>query len=765
MPRRLLLRRRHRRRHRHAYRVRDSRRLFRAQALGQYRSVSTNTTRNTGTITHRQAHCFPRGATSGEQIGQSFVVSFQLASLGLCDIEDSCFSGITQHYTRGRDRTYFNETYKSDDARWIGCGRLGGVNFKIRDVCFNRLGRAMDQLAGANATAVTYDIDGVRGERVWSDMFGFGRGVLSGSIKHAIRQGSTVALYDVYHARDQLCVDIGNGIQTLDAAGLTVTQLPTDRQLHLHSYRPDAGQAIATDAVSRFLWGNQNRTSTLYPPSTEGGSYPGYMANMSPPLTASGAKMVAGDAGPKYETLAAAQSDVDAGVLPLDMLFYVYATDAGDHIDSYTGASVFNRGVYRVMRGLGAVRLADTWPNCMGTNYATAADLQAALNPVAHARGFVTTAGADFGPWEWTGAAWVHLATTIPLPVYASTPGVASADNPHIYATIDVIKKTGTSTFSYLTSASPAVSGASTHPDMFQLSLQYTTLNNFTISNCVLWDYGQFLFLQGGVSSYVQNFEASDNIAGMDMYNAVYARPEAWQAGYTQKLARNLIVPFKVTSGYNTSGEGSYPWLDATNIPAGQIVTEGNWIAAPAAKAVDTNPAALTNPSGHIFTPTVTNYGTSWIASTPAPNNPGMEDALSAAQLDRGFANRSQPFLSVSWSDSFQAQTGLNLTATRDAIAALKVMSPEFDAMLDWLSETFQREPDYVFTVAASAAVGTVIATGIDGARWDRQWGGGELGQFSLIGGTLNVAVALTGLNFVKSFVTDTGKIVLIDVQ
>ncbi len=95
------------------------------------------------------------------------------------------------------------------------------------------------------------------------------------------------------------------------------------------------------------------------------------------------------------------------------------------------------------------------------------------------------------------------------------------------------------------------------------------------------------------------------------------------------------------------------------------------------------------------------------------------------------------------------------------------IMSAEVDEMLEWFAEMFQREPDYTFVVPASTAAGTVIATGIPGACWHAKYGGAELGQFTLVGGQLAVGagVTLTGSNFKKMFIADTGLIINIDVQ
>ncbi|WP_260925436.1 hypothetical protein [Novosphingobium sp. 9] len=561
---------------------------------GQIRSVNTNVTRNPGTMTLRHIHLFPRASTQGEQIGQTFTTAQNIGSVGQCSMTEMAISGHTQHHSRGYLKTFFGETYKSEDCRWLGVASHVGQNYYIRDVCYNRMSRGFGHLGSSTTTPIVLDIKGIRGEKLWSDFIYFGRGIYSGTIDTAIRQGSTVSLYDVYHARDQICVDIGNGIQTLDEAGLAVTDLPTDRQVYLYSYRPNAGEAIVTDADDLFLWKTQSRITKLYPPSTEGGAYPGYMANMGDPVFPNGAYTYAGEPGPKFTSFAAAE----AAGLPVDMTAYVYCDDTGSHADPYTGEQVLNRGVYKMLRGYGLCRLADTWPHNSGKTYTTLADLQAVTDMLAYARAIVTEAGDAYGVYEYsTTLGWVKLAINVTLPVYASTPGVPSAANPHIFCTIDNIKKTGASTFTFLTSSSPAETGASTHPDYMQLNLQYATLDGLLIQNNVLWDVGQFFFLQGGASSPVKNITIRNNIGATDMYNAFYIRPETWLPGYEQVIENNLVLNFK-PRGFDANGSTSYPWLDSTNVPAGQLQTDNNWFAAPTGVNTDTNAASLTNPRG-----------------------------------------------------------------------------------------------------------------------------------------------------------------------
>jgi hypothetical protein len=112
-------------------------------------------------------------------------------------------------------------------------------------------------------------------------------------------------------------------------------------------------------------------------------------------------------------------------------------------------------------------------------------------------------------------------------------------------------------------------------------------------------------------------------------------------------------------------------------------------------------------------------------------------------------------------SDYAVAAEGWDINAT---IAACVGNHARWNAVIDEIKQVYHKTPETVVTIANSASVGSVIATGVSPAFHVREGGNGE-GYFEIVGGALRVAKPLGGVDRVFPLRGSDDRLMIVDVR
>jgi len=715
-----------------------------------------------GDLTVKNLNVFLRSSTSGEQIGQSIPRLGNLAGNNI-SLSYSVLSGHTQHHTRGNKRVHYGEYANSINCRWIGEFNLASKgNLALSEVLFSRIGRTnLDN--GSKTSRVNMNYNGVRGDKIWSDFVYVGRGTYSGIVQNVASLNQSFENWYQYHSRDEIMIDRGNGLEYLSAAGLYATDLPTDRKLSLYSYRPKVGDPIDQSNNALFLYGCRDRTLLLYPYDTFwGDDHQGYQAALSKATTTfTDRRIFPGMPGPKYLSYSDALNATSS--MPADTFLYVFATDANTHVDPFSNTSVLNRGVYRKMDNLGLVRIANSWPSSSGTRYSSLASLIAS--------GFVTQgmagiidSGVDAGVYENLGGTnWTKIDSNIQLPVYASTPGIASANNLHVYVTIDHIAwPTGRTqaSYNYTNRGQPIGTGVSTHADFFQFNTgSQMIIDGLTVKNAITYGDSQFMYFSPviGNTDPVYDFTLQDSIGLIKGGYTAAIVQSSFIPGYQQVFKNVCVLPtygdeFVTSSNYRSNIPGlSFQIFGAGLMPNNQITVNNFWIGTYGSTVgvLGGNNTAnvLSQLPNRIDVPNYYDIANT-IYPVPSANSVTMRYAYkSDVPTKDWYIKDDVPLKNISFNESFEKSINIPLNSIWQNVMSHYIFSSDVDEMIDWQESTFQREPDLTLYVDSTANVGTVIATGVNGNEWHKQWSGAEDGYFDLTAGTITIKRPLSDPN------------------
>jgi len=717
---------------------------------------------STGDVIIQNVNIFMRSSTFGEQIGQTIPRATNISGNNI-SISYSAFSGHTQHHTRGNKRVHYGEYANSINCRWIGEFNLSSTgNLSLNEVLFSRIGRTLLD-NGLQSKRVNLNYNGVRGDKIWSDFVYVGRGTYSGIIQNIASLNQSFENWWQYHSRDEIMIDRGNGLEYLSAAGLYATDLPSNRKLHLYSYRSKAGDPIDQSNNALFLYGCRDRTLLLYPYDTYwGDDHQGYQAALSKATVPFTDRRIApGLPGPKY--LSYSDALTATSTLPTDTFLYVFATDANTHVDPFSNTSVLNRGVYRKMDNLGLVRIANSWPSSSGTRYSSLASLIAGGGFTQGFAGIIDS-GADAGVYEYTGTVWAKIDSNIQLPVYASTPGIASANNLHVYLTIDHIAwPTGRTqaSYTYTNRGQPIGTGASTHADFFQFNTgSQMIIDGLTIKNAITYGETQFIYPSPATASTdpIYNFTLQDSIAIMKGSYTASLVQSSFVPGYQQIYKNICVLPsyddeFFHASNYRASVPApSFLIYGAGVMVPNQITVNNFWIgtygttASVLGSTINTTNILSALPN-KIEIPSYYDIANTTYP-TPTANGVSMRYAYNSNVPTKDwFIKDDVPLKNISFDESFEKRINIPLNSILQNVMSHYIFSSDVDEMIDWQESTFQREPDLTLYVDSTANVGTVIATGVDGSEWHKQWSGAEDGYFDLTAGTITIKRRLTDPN------------------
>ena len=105
--------------------------------------------------------------------------------------------------------------------------------------------------------------------------------------------------------------------------------------------------------------------------------------------------------------------------------------------------------------------------------------------------------------------------------------------------------------------------------------------------------------------------------------------------------------------------------------------------------------------------------------------------------------------------------TGWDLNAT---IVAAIGNHPRWNAFIETFNARYRKDPEVSVDVPNSTGAGVTLATGLTGTGFDIREGGNEDGFYTIVGGELRTARALTGLNRIDILVTNTGELLRVNV-
>ena len=345
--------------------------------------------------------------------------------------------------------------------------------------------------------------------------------------------------------------------------------------------------------------------------------------------------------------------------------------------------------------------------------------------------------------------------------VYVSDNGAAaSPSNPHIYITTQLGKWTNAST--YAASTTPAASAAGIHGDVFQMATSNMTLDSLVYEDNLVLSKSQGLFLSSageGVAgaSVFKSLSAQRNLFLVAYDNALTVHGPNDPGGSPKVVSNNFICGVQETLRF-ASGQTPQPKLLASGATA-QLSGSGNVVAVPtggvATSVVDSASA-----------PSVDSVGayayTDFTTLVAAPGTVTTDHIFDASCLDPVSHKPLVDLDKLTFTPMASALLGFDTQASVDAKrAGVYGRNSALRAMVVAMSQP----PEHRLSCAASASVGSVLLSGLEGRIFDRKYGGNGRELFTLDGGVLKVSKSLTGMNALLLLITDAGEKILVDIQ
>lgn len=310
----------------------------------------------------------------------------------------------------------------------------------------------------------------------------------------------------------------------------------------------------------------------------------------------------------------------------------------------------------------------------------------------------------------------------------------------------------------------PAVLQTGTHVDNFQVNINEVILTNSTESGCVLLNQGQGMFGNSGGGATASQMNGNRTTLQVSILQAVSnAHTFASSTVLTHSDTLDTSVFIQAADKYRfTNGSAVTMWIRSEGTNNTLVIGDNTWIATGHATGLlATGGGAITGSVGYIGLPAISAY------NTFTPRTPGaveLTDLLDAADIDAtsGYALPVADPWNFTFADTAAAALGFNPNAVLDVARG---NHQEWDDFIAELVAVYHREPDHYAALAASTAVGTVVASGITAAAFHPRYGGNQNEYFEIDGTDLKVAKALTGLNRIFVLRGDNDETFVIDVS
>lgn len=290
----------------------------------------------------------------------------------------------------------------------------------------------------------------------------------------------------------------------------------------------------------------------------------------------------------------------------------------------------------------------------------------------------------------------------------------------------------------------PASLDTGTHADNEQVNRTDVTINGMSSDDVVLLNSGQGPF-HTGQSGFPANGSAIYNVTNtrvicvldgvFNMYRTEFSKQVASAETLTDSVFVQAHTPLRYGDGTSVTG-----WLYATGSNNVMNLDASVTVATSAATPViATGGATLTGSPTHIQLPAVTGFD-NW--STPGGSLTGL---LAAGDIhpESGHAKPVTNPWNFAFAPSAAAQLGFDPNAV---LALAKGNHARWDAFIAKQASVYFREPDHYARISNAAAVGTVVASGVNASAFHARYGGNGAGYFLIDGGDVKVAKSLAGV-------------------
>ena len=293
----------------------------------------------------------------------------------------------------------------------------------------------------------------------------------------------------------------------------------------------------------------------------------------------------------------------------------------------------------------------------------------------------------------------------------------------------------------------PALLNTGTHADNEQVNRQNVKLTNAATRNVVFLNRGQGMFHTGDPSLPGNGSDICGNtinglVAVLDCVANAHRFDHSRTSGAIEALSDAVFV-----QGYSdyrySDGSGIYMSVGAAGTNNTLALGENVWIATSHANGTgDTGGGRTTGGLNFIDLPRVANYDQ---YDSPDKADALLSDLLNPEDLHAsGQANPVSDPWNFAFADTAAATLGFDPNAILDFV---KGDHPAWNDVIDDLVATYFREPDHYAAIPNSAAVGTVVASGVTATAFHARYGGNGAGYFVLDEGEVKVARALTGVD------------------
>jgi len=296
----------------------------------------------------------------------------------------------------------------------------------------------------------------------------------------------------------------------------------------------------------------------------------------------------------------------------------------------------------------------------------------------------------------------------------------------------------------YTQTTTPAATATGTHPDNLQVNRLGVDITGAVQNDIVMLNAAQGHFhtgLSGGGGSSITGGSLARVVGILADISNAHRFDHSSAASSTESITDSVLIqaagPFRFADG-----TGVAMTLGAAS--ANNTLTVSNLTVASAAGDPDASSdgGTMSGAIEHVTLPRATGYSG---FTSVTDGSVTLDDLLNAGDIHS--SGQAEP-VTDPWNFAFANSAAAALGFDANAVLTLaKGDHQEWDSVIASLASIYFREPDHYDAIADSAAVGTVVASGISAEQWHARYGANGEGYFAIDGTDVKVAKPLTGLD------------------